>query len=336
MDPVSQGLVGAAVPGSVSNKNELRLAVLVGFLSGLLADIDVLIRSSQDPLLSIDYHRHFTHSLIIIPLGGLVAAGILWIFLRRRLGFGKIYIYATLGYATHSLLDACTNYGTSLLWPFSEMKVAWNIVSVIDPVFTLTLTVLLIIALLKKSTFVIRMSLVFALLYLFLGYSQRERAEDYILAVAGERGHRVERVLVHPSIGNLLVWRSVYEADGMYYTDAVRVGPLSGPMVYEGGSIERFDVEKDYPGLSEDTVLYGDIKRFNHFSNGFLAVYPEYPNIIGDLRYSILPNGVKPLWGIEIDIENEDEHIEMADYERTISGDDWRTFLAMLLGRPVD
>ena len=150
MDPVSQGLVGAAVPGSVSNKNELRLAVLVGFLSGLLADIDVLIRSSHDPLLSIDYHRHFTHSLIIIPLGGLVAAGILWIFLRRRLGFGKIYIYATLGYATHALLDACTNYGTSLLWPFSEMKVAWNIVSVIDPVFTLTLAVLLIYSAFKK------------------------------------------------------------------------------------------------------------------------------------------------------------------------------------------
>jgi inner membrane protein len=178
--------------------------------------------------------------------------------------------------------------------------------------------------------------LVFALLYLFLGYSQRERAEDYILSIADERGHKVGRVLVHPSIGNLLVWRSVYEADGMYYADAVRVGPLSGPMVYEGGSIEKFDVENTYPGLGKDTVIYKDIQRFKRFSNGFLVVYPEYPNIIGDLRYSILPNGVKPLWGIEIDLENENEHIEMADYERTVSGDDWSTFLDMLLERQTD
>lgn len=47
MDPLSQGLVGAVVPGSVSSRRELRLASLAGFLSGMLADVDILIRSSR-------------------------------------------------------------------------------------------------------------------------------------------------------------------------------------------------------------------------------------------------------------------------------------------------
>ena len=108
MDPVSQGLAGAALPGSVSNKKEIRLALIIGFLSGLLADIDILIRSSEDPFLFLEYHRQFTHSIIFIPIGGLVASLILWIFVRKRLSFGKLYLYATLGYATPAFIDSCT------------------------------------------------------------------------------------------------------------------------------------------------------------------------------------------------------------------------------------
>ena len=129
MDPVSQGLLGSVLPQSISNKYEIRLAILIGFLAGLVADIDVIIRSSTDPLLFIEYHRQFTHSLIFIPIGGLVAAGFCWIFLRKRLGLWKIFFYAVLGYGPHCLLDACTNYGTELLWPFSDVKIAWNVIS---------------------------------------------------------------------------------------------------------------------------------------------------------------------------------------------------------------
>ncbi|MEE8298686.1 MAG: metal-dependent hydrolase, partial [Thermodesulfobacteriota bacterium] len=92
MDPVSQGFVGAVLPQSSSSKKEIRLAAAIGLLSGLLADIDVVIHSSTDPLLFLDYHRQFTHSLIFIPLGALVAAGICWLFLKKRLSFAKIYL----------------------------------------------------------------------------------------------------------------------------------------------------------------------------------------------------------------------------------------------------
>ena len=91
MDPVSQGVVGALAPASASDGKYLRLAAFIGFLSGLLADTDVFIRSSEDPLLSNDYHRQFTHSLLLIPLGGLIAGAVLWLFLGKRISFKRIY-----------------------------------------------------------------------------------------------------------------------------------------------------------------------------------------------------------------------------------------------------
>jgi len=335
MDPVSQGLVGAILPQSVSSKTELRFAAAIGFLSGLLADIDVVIRSSTDPLLFLDYHRQFTHSLVFIPIGGLVAALFCWLFLKKRLSFWKIYFYAFLGYGTHCFLDTCTNYGTELLWPFSDARIAWNAVSIIDPVFTFTLAFLVIIAVVRKSPLIARIGLLFAVSYLLFGLYQRERAEDALLSLSQSRGHEVERVLVHPSIGNLLVWRSIYEAEGNYYVQAVRVGPFSEPKIYNGDSIKVFDSSNELHELDPDSVLYSDIDRFKHFAKDFLVVHPEYPDIIGDLRMGILPNSIKPIWGIEVDLNNQNEHVSMDNYDRAVTNGAIQTFISMLLGRDL-
>ena len=336
MDPVSQGLVGSVLPASASNKKEIRLAILIGFLAGLLADMDVVIRSSTDPLLFIEYHRQFTHSLIIIPIGGLIAAGFCWLFLRKRLGFWKIYLYAVLGFGTHCFLDACTNYGTELLWPFSDLKIAWNNVSIIDPIFTITLLVLMVVAVIRKSKTASRIALVFAISYLLFGLYQKERVEDTVLALAETRGHEIERMEIHPSIGNLILWRSIYECDGIYYVQAIRVSPISAPQIYSGDSIKAYDPDTEIADLDKDSVLYHDIERFKHFARGFLVVHPDYPNIIGDLRMGMLPNSILPIWGIEFNPSNQNEHVSMENYDRSLDDGKLKTFLSMLQGKDLD
>ena len=72
MDPLSQGTVGAAFAQSVANKNNIFKIGFIGFLAGLIPDLDVLIQSSTDPILSLEYHRQFTHSLLFIPFGSLI------------------------------------------------------------------------------------------------------------------------------------------------------------------------------------------------------------------------------------------------------------------------
>ena len=136
MDPLSQGTVGAAFAQSTANKNNIFKIGVIGFLAGLAPDLDVLIRSSNDPILFLEYHRQFTHSLFFIPFGSLIIALLIFPLLKRSMGFKTVYLASLLGYATHGLLDACTSYGTQLFWPFSNERVTWNNISIIDPLFT--------------------------------------------------------------------------------------------------------------------------------------------------------------------------------------------------------
>ena len=122
MDPLSQGTVGAAFAQSAANKKNIAKIGVVGFLAGLAPDLDVFIRSSTDPLLFLEYHRQFTHSLFFIPLGALIVSALIFPIVRKSLSFKATYVASFLGYATHGLLDACTSYGT-LLFGLSLMSV---------------------------------------------------------------------------------------------------------------------------------------------------------------------------------------------------------------------
>ena len=114
MDPITQGVIGATFAQQPSKKNTVLLATLLGFLSGLAPDLDILIRSDQDPLLALEFHRQFTHSLLFIPIGGLICSTVFYYLFTKKNGmtFLDSYIYSTIGYATHGLLDSCTSYGT--------------------------------------------------------------------------------------------------------------------------------------------------------------------------------------------------------------------------------
>ena len=124
--------------------------------------------------------------------------------------------------ATHALLDAATSYGTMLLWPFSNERFAWKIVSVVDPLFSLPIIALVVLSALKRKQVFARLALVWAGVYLALGAVQHEAAWKMGRSIAETRGHTPVRLEVKPSFGNIVVWKSLYEAEGRYYVDAVR------------------------------------------------------------------------------------------------------------------
>ena len=332
MDIVTQGLFGATVAQSCAKAKDVRKASIVGFCAPLLADADALIRSADDPLLFLESHRHFTHALLFVPVGALIASLILWALLRKQLGFSKIYFYAFVGYATAGFLDACTSYGTHLLWPFSDARTAWSIISIFDPIFSLGLIAVIVIGVVSYQPLSARIGVMFAVVYLLVGVMQQHRAASMAYLQAQKRGHVIERLVVKPSIGNLVLWRSVYASDGAYYVDAVRVGLPNNSKVFEGHRVQAFDLKRDLPHVTEEMVLYRDIQRFKFFSDGFLVWHPERANVLGDVRYAMLPISIRPLWGIELDLDAPDEHVRFNTY-RTMSDADRKTFLGMLLGQ---
>ena len=333
MDPLTQGLLGGTLALSAANRQESRLAAVAGFAAALLADADVLIGAGDDTLLQVEFHRHFTHALIFVPLGALVAAALLWPLLRRRLEFKRIYWYALLGYATAGLLDACTSYGTHLLWPFTDTRIAWSIVAIVDPLFTLLLLIAFVLALRKRAVSPARAGLALAGAYLLLGIWQHQDALQSARALAATRGHEVQRIIVKPTLGNLLLWRSVYASGDSFYIDAIRVGP-GVERVYPGASLRRFDADRDLPDLPRDSVLWRDIERFERLSDGFVVADPGRDKVLVDIRYSMLPNGIEPMWGLDYDVVSTARHARFEVY-RDRPANTGQAFKAMLLGRDL-
>lgn len=304
MDPVTQGALGASVPQAASRKSHIVAATLCGTVGGMAPDLDSLIRSDTDPLLYLEYHRQFTHSLIFIPAGSLICAGLLYFlfgffFKRRPLSFQLTYLFCLLGYATHGLLDACTSYGTQLLWPFSTERFAWNTISIVDPLFTLPLLALVIAGVRKKSPRFAQLALCWVVIYQGFGIYQHQRVEAAGLQLAGQRGHTPLRLEVKPSFGNLLLWKVIYEVDDGYYTDAVRAAPSL--TIYPGEFIPRLDVDRDLPWLDKESQQARDLERFYWFSRGYLSLDPDNPLRVIDMRYSLVPNEATGMWSIWLD-----------------------------------
>jgi len=331
MDPVSQGLLGTALSGTFAQKKEIRFASFCGFIGGIAPDIDILIQSNSDPLLFIEYHRHFTHSLAFVPFGGLIVSFFLYLIFLRKKKFKTIFFFTTLGFLSHGFLDSCTSYGTSLFWPFSETRISWNIISIIDPIYTFILLFFFILSFLFKSSHLIKLGLCLSFLYLGFGLNKHIQVEKLISKIAEGRGHKIERLLLNPTIGNVILWRSVYQFKKYYYIDAVYMPLFGKPKVKKGTKVKVINKETVFPEILNDSLQRNDIRKFSFFSQDFIYIHPDFKYIIADLRYGTLPHDDMSLWGIEVNTAENDKHVTFRNL-RNFNNKHYQRFWEMLKG----
>lgn len=317
MDPLTHTLLGATAGHALFHPKLGRVAALAGGLAGLLPDADVFIRSSADPLLAIEYHRHFTHALAFAPVGGTLVSAVCCLNSRWRSGWFWLWLCSTLAYLSHCLLDAATSYGTQLLWPFSAQRSGWDFISIIDPLFTLPLAIGLVWALRTRQSRPAAAALILAATYLLLGGMQQARAVDALRRLATVRGHAIERFEAMPALANNLIWRTLYLHDGRIYSDRVRVGWFSLPTVAEGWSLPRVtEVDLTESERARETGS-GAFQRFSWFSDGWVARKPGDSTVLGDSRYTLSADAFDPVWGIRYTASNAPSAIEWVDRART-------------------
>jgi inner membrane protein len=289
VDPLTHALAGATLAWTAGGERLGRRALLIGAAAALLPDLDVLIRSDADPLLAIEHHRGFTHSLLFVPIGGILAA----------LPFAKsgtraaAFLAGILAWLSHPLLDAATTYGTRLFWPFSRYRVGLDIISIIDPLFTLIMLIG-VIAAMKGRRRIALLTLALGVAWLAAGFVQRERATAAQVRLAAARGERLDRGAVFPTIGNTLVWRSVYETGGALRIDRIRTPWFREAAYSPVTTVPRVTREVAW----SDAKMLRDFDRFAWFSDGWLARAPADPTVIGDARYSLRNDRYDPVWGI--------------------------------------
>jgi len=94
-------------------------------------DIDV-VTAAGGGLNYLNYHRHLTHSIAMLPLMALLPVLLVRLLARRPLRWLGAYAISAAGVASHLALDATNVYGVRLLLPFSSRWFNLDITSVID------------------------------------------------------------------------------------------------------------------------------------------------------------------------------------------------------------
>lgn len=334
MDNVTHAALGLCAGLAVRRAGvPVSAAAVAALLAAELPDADLLIRSADDPLVAFRWHRHFTHSLFLWPFLAAVAAGIAaWCFRRREgAGFRALYFPALAAGLSHVLNDACTSYGTMLLWPFSEARLAWDCLPIIDIALTLPMVGLGFLAWRRGARAFAIAGAAWCALYAGLGRFQHARAEDALIA---ELGYRPTRLAVKPTVSNLVLWRGIWEEDGLWKTAAVRAAPFGGATVTRGDSrpVWQADHPLNPPPGTDARRLLDD---FTRFTGGWNSIQPAEGGgvLVGDIRFAMIPTRADPLWAVHLEPGNP-AHFEVR-MDRRLRPGDWTRFAALLLGRPT-
>ncbi|HEV8202173.1 MAG TPA: metal-dependent hydrolase [Candidatus Polarisedimenticolia bacterium] len=339
MDPITHAFLGAAVAlttlpvfrpaalgqdqarGATGEPSAWRIGwklALLGAAAGTLADADVFFRVWSDPALPWEVHRQLTHALAFAPVGGLIALLPFVLFRFWREHLKPAAAAAILAYASHGLLDACTSYGTSLWLPFSKSRSAWDLIAIIDPVFSVCLVIGVILAARRARPAPAFCALLLGAAYLGLGARQHAVAMHEIARRAAERGDAIERARALPTPANLVIWRGLYVSEGRIHADGVRVPILGAARWRPGTSVPLF--QAGAPGTAADAreARIADVEaRFQRFADGFAARDPQQPEVLADMRYSLEVAAFAPLWGIRIRDDHEGDPVSWVDLTDT-------------------
>jgi len=152
MDSITQATLGAAIGQALLGKKIGGKAAVLGAIVATIPDLDVVLLPLYDSLERISIHRGFSHSILFSILGALLLTYILTrIKWANQISIKRFFIFNWLALFTHILLDAFTAYGTQVFLPFSDNRVSFDSINIVDPVYTIPLIVGLVITVYHQS-----------------------------------------------------------------------------------------------------------------------------------------------------------------------------------------
>ena len=150
MDSLTQATLGAVVGELVLGRKLGGWGAIAGAFFGSLPDADVFFSDLFDQVDRVYWHRGISHSILMMIVATLVLSPLLsWICKRfkRDLSVRRAMVFMFLAWSTHVVIDCFTTYGTSLFEPFSDARAWWNVLFIIDLLFTLPMLLGLLVGL---------------------------------------------------------------------------------------------------------------------------------------------------------------------------------------------
>ncbi len=176
MDSITHALTGALIAKAIDDDKVGKWGTVAGFAMGLFPDSDFVLGLFNHQF-SIQYHRDFTHSILLIPFYSLIFS---WLFVKisKRPYFWSFYKICLPVLISHVLLDLLTSYGTMILSPFFEHRFAWDLVFIIDLIFSgiILLPLLASLFLKRGARWICRGSLIGLAAYILFCWFQQGQA----------------------------------------------------------------------------------------------------------------------------------------------------------------
>jgi len=314
VDPLTHAISGAALARAFPKEKLPTQQLVLIILLAMAPDSDIVLRLISDPLY-LQHHRGLTHSLLMLPLWGWLIFSLSSRQVKQNPAMPKLIGLALL---LHISLDVITTYGTMLLAPVSDKRFSFDLVFIIDPLFSLCLLIPLLLGFIWKRQLrsLSILSFVAALAYLTLAYSNQQQAIELT------KKAYPDAIAYHalPMAFSPFNWQLIATYPNHYARAAVNLKP-------------------DFPGLAPlfddafvTTLLSTKIRDANHIvwqelpamhtvtnveqlpGTAFYAWFTRFPVLLrqdsesidfGDLAFGGGAPGVNPSFQLHIDLMND-------------------------------
>jgi inner membrane protein len=266
VDSLTQAVLGAAVAEAGMGRQLGRRAMVWGVALGTLPDLDVLADPLLDTIGELEWHRGISHSLFLITLVSPLLGWAVSKLHKHAVGVRRAILTVWLILFTHVLIDVFTVYGTVIFAPFSEARVGFNNLFIIDPLFTLPLLLGVIAAWIlhprgSSGSFWNAVGLLLASVYALWSFGVKTWADQKFVRAARDHGIEAVQHMTSPTPLNTLLWRGMADDGTFLHIGYVSILRPSAPV--------RFLVIPKNPGLAPETR---PANRLRWFSDDYFSI----------------------------------------------------------------
>ena len=285
MDSLTQIVLGAAVGEAVLGKKVGNKAMLYGAIAGTIPDLDVIARYLVDTVTATEWHRGFSHSIVFSIIFAPIFGWLVWKIEKKSEATFKDWSWLLFwGLITHPILDAFTTWGTQLFWPFN-IRLAFQNIFVIDPLYTLPFLLFLILSMRQKRTSPKRrkynhLGLIISSGYLLLSLVLKGIAYKAFTANLAKQNITYEEIDIRPAPFSTLLWTANIDAGDTY---------LIGNYSFFDTKPVRFQSHlKNHEALG-DLITDDKVLRLINITEGWYTVTSTNEGMFfNDLRFGLM------------------------------------------------
>jgi len=254
MDSFTHALTGAVMAKAIDDEKIGNWGTIAGLSLGFFPDTDFVL-GLFDRQFYLEYHRDFTHSLLLIPFYALFFS---WLFVKisKRSSFWSFYKICFLVLVSHVILDLLTSYGTMILSPFFEHRFSWDLIFIVDFLFSGIIFFPLLVSLFwkRKSQWICRGSLIGLTLYILFCWTQHHQAIKVTKTFAQNLREEIIQVASLPQPLSPFRWANYIETKDRVYQGFVGLLRTEArPTVVRQSDVnhdkERHSFESRNPGV---------------------------------------------------------------------------------------